>query len=304
MTAWRRSEPRDLRPFFGADQLGRVLDGAAVRLRPGEEPIEGPRIVLDQGDLERAEVTILPALRQDELLEVLAHRAACYALAITLRDPMFMHRLRSRTWPISEPLPEVVPISESDLRIFGHGRAIEIGLSLCLAEDCAPEPGWPSVTGSWIARKRFVLGIRSNRSAFDIQPLTEEVRKLNRLAPGALVFAEILGSIAEPTEEGGAFATVYLAESILAALHAERKDPSLNAVVEAEIVAAVLSAIVPELDEVADVEKGTPMARVLDQLGGNLPMELDQFRDLARDPQRLRAVIHDRVGLVSMLEKL
>jgi hypothetical protein len=52
------------------------------------------------------------------------------------------------------------------------------------------------------------------------------------------------------------------------------------------------------------VEPDTPLERFLKQLGGGDAMSLDAFRVLAEDPQRMRATIHDRMGVVSALEKL
>lgn len=304
MTEWRRSEPRDLRPFFGVATLERVLERAAIRLRPGDEPIDLPRIVLRTGDFEEVDVSVLPRLDTEAIVTALGKRAGSFALILKLRDPMFMHRAVVRSWSFEEVPPAEIPLEAGLLRQFGHDTNVEVSLSLSLVADRDPEPGWPVAVGSWVAKKTFLLGIRAGRSAFQIEILTPEIRKANQLPDGTMVFAEVEGSVDEVVQEGASFATVYLAEPIHAALNAERKDTALKAIVEAEIVTAVLSAMSRDLDEVTEVASETPLARVLEHLGGNVPMPLDQFRALAKDPQRLRAAVHDRTALIVDLEKL
>lgn len=307
MREWRRSEPRDVRPFFGARPLEEALDGAAIAMRPREDPIADESVALQLGDLDDDEVTLFPRLSNEAVLSTLGDRAESYALVVTLRDPTFKRRALWGTWSAAGEMPETILISAETLREFGHGREVEIALSLCLTADRDPEPGWPSTTGGWIARKKFSIGVHTQRSAFDIRPLTEEIRKANKLPDGALVFASLGGvPLDERVEEGEAFAVCYLAESVLAAMSSSREGSALNLVIGAEMVAAVVSAIAEEgnLAELEAVEPGTPLERFLRQLGGEEPMSLDRFRRLVDDPQRMRATIHDRIGVVAGLEKL
>ena len=306
MKTWRRSEPRDLRPFFGVRALEDALDAATIRLRPDDDPVADESVRLELESLDDADVALAPGLVADDLARVLGDRAASYALVVTLRDPTLKRRERWRTWPATGEMPAEIALPAETLRRFGHGREMEIALSLCLVEDREVETGWPSVTGAWIARKKFSLGIRDQRSAFDILPLTEEIRRANRLPDGALVFASLEGSLDRPLDEGGSFATCYLAEPIVAAMSSSRDGSALNAVVAAELVAAVATVIAEEggLEDLEAVEAGSPLERFLKQLGDGETMSLDAFRELARDPQRMRATIHDRMGVVGALEKL
>jgi hypothetical protein len=306
MNAWTGTGTRELRPFFGAQSLEKALDEAAVRLSKGAEPQTEESIDVALSEVEGAGIELLPSLNAQHIADVLADRAGDFALILTIRDPMFRRRVRTQRWSLAGDIPSSIEIPAAIIRKFGHGQRIEAALTICLSADRAPEAGWPSIVGSWIARKKFSFGIRTQNSGFDIQPLTAKIRAANKLPEGALVFADILGDIAAPMEEGESFASCYVAPKVFEAMQADRNGETLNAIMQAEIIAAIISRIGEDLRDrdSEDHDPRSPLAKVLKKIGGKEPMSVAAFRSLLNNPGRLRAVIHDIVGINAYLEKL
>jgi len=250
------------------------------------------------------EIAIFPNLDEELIRESLGGRAADFALTLTLRDPMLKRRKRVESWPCDGPLPTRIEIDRSDVSAIGHHRSLDLTLMLCMSVDRPVEAGWPSLQGSWLSRKKFSLKSPRQKATFDIQPLNDDIRRGNDLPAGTLVFAEVTGSLNEPLEEGESFATVYLAEDVYAAVNSPRSTHELSAIIEAEMILALIGAISDDLDTVDAVLERSPLFSLLSALGGKNPMTLKEFKRHAGKPQALRARVHDEIGIVDQLRNL
>src|SRR4051812_38287612 len=62
---WRRSEPRDVRPFFGADPSD-ALKAAAIRLFDGDSPSQSTSFRVEEVDFIRLQATLFPNVSLSE----------------------------------------------------------------------------------------------------------------------------------------------------------------------------------------------------------------------------------------------
>jgi len=308
MSKWRRTQPKDLRPFYGCRSIYALLDNAQVRIGGDGERNFGPNVSVEPAQLTGTDVTIFPEVNSKILADELGSAANLYALVLAVRDASFKRRLLERRFAVPHEIPETITLEADRVDELAHASQLEFSLAICLTETREGPPGWPLSVGTWLASKSFCLRKQPDkRLGFDLQALSQEIRNAHGLPENSLVFAELVAPVDTVLEEGESFATCYLAEPILDALRSNRETNALNSVVEAEVIAAVLTAIRTEVDDGEarwEPEPGSPMASVLERLGKSRALSMSEFRDLSADGQKLRAVVHDRLDTVRDLEKL
>lgn len=305
MKAWRRSEPRTVRPFFALHALEGALDNTVLLVGERETEIEDDVVQLDPADFDGLHVAICPKLDGDKVRSTLGSRSERVVLLLSLRDPMFKRRLVHRKWPVDKKLPERILLDSALVQEFGHKRELHATLALVLDADVQPEPGWPRRRGAWIAKRAFKLKLRSVKSTFDIRKMTKAEAKAWTGFTGALIHVEYNeGRILEEPDDENPLATCYIAEDVYERMQRPSDGPLLQAFVMTEIVAAVLGHAAKDVEEATEVPKGTPLATILEQLGADTPMSLMALKGIVRDPVKLRAAVHDRTDLVLQLRNL
>lgn len=305
MIAWRRTEPRTARPFFAVSSLQDAFDNTGLVIGDQEEAIFDDSIQLDPADFDGLELAILPNLDTAKIKEVLGVKAASYSFVISLRDPMFKRRKIQEKWSLDGSIPSRIPLPQEIVGDFGHKREIDVTMSLVLNKPLDFEPGWPSHMGSWIAKRTFKLKLKSIRSTFDLRPMSKVEAKAFTGSAGALLHAEVEADLlATELEEGQTFATVYIAEEIYEAMQRATDGPLVQTLVMSEIVASVLADAAQEISEMTSAPKGAPIHTILEQLGQNQTMPLDELKKVVTDPIKLRALVHDRTEFVKHLRSV
>lgn len=304
---WRRSVPKTVRPFFGSSEIENCLHGVGVRIgRESHDLVNNPQITVEPEVLAENAIEIVLGIDRSDICTVLGEAASSYGLVLTIRDPVFKRRVVRNVWPMTASLPESIELPPEELLKYSHQVRTDISLTICLLEAKEKRPGWPSVVGGWVAKRRFSLHVPyPQKSGFDIRPLTDEVCRLNRLSDGTVAFAEVEADVNSQLEEHDTFATCYLAPSILSAMRADRRDSALEKLIELEIVVNIATAIGKEVDTDTEVVDGSPLEKILQRLGtDDSQMSVERFCDLLSDPQRLRGFVQDELNLVQVLEKL
>lgn len=305
MKAWRRSEPRTARPFFAVQSLEEALQSTVLLVGEREKEIEDNVVQLDPADFDGLHVAICPRLDVEKIRATLGERSNGVALMLSLRDPMFKRRLVFHRWPLDGELPERILLDSGLVLEFGHKRELHATLALVLDADVDPAPGWPHRRGSWIAKRNFKIRLRSVRSTFDLDKMTKQQAESWTGFSGALLYVEYNdGRLIEEPDEESPLAKCWIAEDIYEGMQRVTGGPLLQSFVMAEIVAAVLGHAANDIAEATEVPKGTPLAAILEQLGGNTPMPLKTLQEIVRDQVKLRAAIHDRTDFVRQLRSL
>jgi len=223
---------------------------------------------------------------------------------MALRDPMLKKRVTKNTWNIEE-IPNEILLDEDEVLRFGHRRELHITLALALCKSIEPNPGWPTKKGDWIAKRSFVIKTNTMSSAFDLRKMTADEAKLWTGFRGALIHVDYIdGRLLEEPEEDSPLATCYIAEDVYDSMQRATEGPLLQSLVMTEVVAGVLLAAGEDIEDATDVPKGVPLERILNHLGADKRMGLDQLKSIIRDPLKLRAAVHDRLDVISQLRSL
>ena len=305
MKAWRRTEPRTARPFFAVSSLQGAFQDAGMIVGDEEEPFMEDSIQLDPADFEGLELAIAHNLDAAKIKNVLGDRASFHSLVVSIRDPMFKRRKIQERWPLSGPIPDHIPLPKDIVAEYGHKREIDISMSIVLDRSVEAEAGWPAHVGSWIAKRTFKIKLQSIRATFDLRPMTRTEAEIYTGSPGALIHADVEADLlATELEEDQTFATVYIAEEIYEAMQRATDGPLMQTLVMSEIVASVLADAAHEISEMNAAPKGTPIYTILEQLGTNSPMPLEDLKKVVKDPIKLRALVHDRTEFVKHLRSV
>ncbi len=302
---WTRSEPKTLRPFFGATGLEDILEEASIELRRGDEPLTEEKRVLDAAQMQDLDPILRPCLDADGLTEALGPRAGDYELVVTLRTPQMFRRELVGRWRCDGELPQEITFDDprllSDARVTGHAI---IGITICLSKAVSPEEGWPASPGAWVARKTFDLGIDRRQSTFSFDPLTEEERQARGL-PERTAFVVDAEDLNQPIQEDEPMARVLVAPALLDALRAGAMPAAAQAILMGEILDALLDAKAGEIASATEVVEGSGLERLLGWASGDRePMALRQFAEICKSSERRRAFVQHRTDLARNLEAL
>lgn len=305
MKVWRRTEPRIARPFFAMASLGSALQEASLLVGDKETEILDDVVQLDPADFEDLYVAIQPNCDADRLRGALGDRSERFSLILTIRDPMFKRRLVHEHWNVAENIPCRIPLPRDIVHEYGHGRELHISIAVALTGEPPNEPGWPDHKGAWVAKRTFKIKLRSIRSTFDLRPMGPEEAKARTGYAGALLAVDLNDSLlATELDENENLATVYIAQEIYDAMQRATDGPLMQNLVIAEVIETVLAEAAGEIVELEEAPKGTPIATILEQLGQDGPMPLRSLKEMVKDPERLKALIHDRTGFVRELGKV
>ena len=223
MKSWRRSEPREFRPFFQAWDLEDALNAAQLVVA-GEEVDSATDVVpLDAERFRDLEVGLRPNVDAEALADRLGARANSIALVVTIRDPMLKRRVLREKWNFSGGLLEEYCLGSDLVEKFGHGRELQVTLALALDEDLDVEPGWPHIRGQWFSKRRFIIKLRSIQSISSVEPMSPELALKLTGSRGALVGVDYYdGQLEIEAEEGTHIAKCYVAEDVYKAMHASK----------------------------------------------------------------------------------
>lgn len=303
MKTWVRSQPRVLRPYFGAQAASTLLYEAELVLKPGEAPTLDRRVVLDEQQMESVSPRLYPKLIEEQIDTVFGDMRSEFDLVVSLRTPQLLRRELVAHHPLSDGAPSWIDVAYERLRDGKLTGLFELSISICLSRDVDLGAGWPSQKGSWVARETFTVGLDRRQSAFRILPLTKAIIESLKLPNGTFVYVDDIEDLNVVYAEGESCATAYVAEQVLLNAAAGR-SPAVTSLIWSEIVCAILSADGSGIAEAQEVTSGSPLEAILEYLRPNRAMNLAELKKLIVDPVLLRAAVHDSRRLVKDLERI
>lgn len=302
MNAWVRSQPKTLRPYFGAEAAAELLAQTELVPGVGDEPLRDERLIVDDARMAAMTPTLHLHLDEAQLDAALGERRSAFELVVSLRTHQMFRRELVARYSLAHTAPETIEIPPALLHDAKRSGLFEVGVAICLAGDRPPEPGWPTQVGAWVARRRFVIGLDRTQSAFRILPLKQDMIDRWKLPQGTFLHVVIDRDLNAVLDEGDTCATAYVAERLLGKASAGK--PALAALIESELICAVLTAPDNGLDSADTVMPGSPLAAILTGLREGAPLTLAELKHLIAEPARLRATVHHGSDLVRELEKL
>jgi len=304
MNEWVRSQPRTLRPFFGAQAAETLLDDAELVLKHGDAPIETRRLVVDESQMSEMAPRLYPKLSEQRIEDVFGDRRSAFDLVVALRTPQMLRRELVTRCPLGNDVQECIEVDQEFLKDAKLTGLFELSVSICLARDMDLGIGWPKQLGSWVAREVYTIGLDRRQSAFRILPLTDELIANFGLPKGTFVYVEDIEDLNTVYDEGESCATAYVSEKVLRNSSTGKSGAAVAALIWSEIAFAILSSPLNGVHDAQDVTNGSPLKAILENLRADRALTLTELKKLIKDPIRLRAAIHDSRGLVKDLEKI
>lgn len=298
---WKRTEPRDARPFFLVSHLDDLLDRAFLMI--GEQQFEPAKttIPMDSETLWDSDILVYPEMDDEELAQAFEGFEGQLTLTLSARDPMLKRKvLLDKAFPLEQPISSL-SVSNETIKKFSHDREVRFTLALALASDIDGKDGLPDKAGQWVAKKAFTLSVPQRITNFNIHPMLPEQAKRWLGSEGALVYVEYQeGALAVEAEEGCPVAECFVAKSLLDRLGG-RNSQTANAIISEEIIYRILLDAAGEIRALSEVPEESPLSSVLSQLGAPRDMSLSRLKQILDEPYKMRAMLEDRFNLINAI---
>ena len=297
-TAWHRTEPREVRPFFTTANAENALDDSGIRLFTNGDTSRESSFDLEEIDFQKLDPMVHAVLVDPTAWMPPGFSAQDIELVLIAKNSFLKRSEVVARCPLAEPVPTDYPIDAELLARLGGGRNVQITLALCLAADRPPTPGSPFVPGHWLARKTFLLRSRTMPALFDIQTRTDEAWKTAGYPPKTFFSVEYAGGIAGEMEDGSSVATVYIHIDAHNKMVNQPVGEVLQPILGSEIILSIVTDSKLEWMDLEEFVPSSPLATLAKALGDGEPMPLEKLKKLANDPSRLRAVLQDHLSVV------
>jgi hypothetical protein len=301
MDNWHRAEPREVRPFFESISAERALDGCGIQLyEDGEISLE-TSFELDEIDFQKMSLSV--SVKVPDLKTWIGDQLSPAELELVLfARHGFLKRSRIvNKVKLSDKLPTRWEIDGETLVQLGGGRNTHITLAVCLAEDRSQKPGSPFIPGHWISKKTFLLRSRTMPTLFDLRIRKDEDWIAAGYPAKTYYAVDYLGGIDTELDEGASVATVWVHADAHAKLTTSSLSESMQPMLASEIIFSILLESFHEWKEQTQAVAESPLANLLQKLGGEKPMLLTDLRMLTSKPSLLRATLQDRLSVLASL---
>jgi hypothetical protein len=293
---WHKSAVRDVRPFFGAASLERILECADMRLFEDAEFTPEPAHVVEPQHLRKLALSVRPnfdvdsidggSLQLDELV-----------LAVTVVQPFLKKTCVVAAVPLSDGLPKEIEIGDEVLNQIGGGGTANIDIALCLSKELPKKPGSPFLLGHWLAKKTFTLRPPKVAEEFDVEPMDDEGWKRMGLPAKTLYHVQYFGGMNEPATKDRQMAKVHVhidAYNKLAVESNQRIARPALSMLAAEISCQLLEQSATEWENDDEATPNSPLAAFLKRLSQVQACDLAKLKAWVKEPgtPALRAALH------------
>ncbi|MES3056622.1 hypothetical protein O6V14_13385 [Sphingomonas faeni] len=300
--AWHRTEPREVRPFFETAKAEDALDDSGIRLFAGGDTFLDTTYDLDEIDFQKLDPAINAVLVDPALWMPEGLAAGDLELVLIARNSFLKRSEVVSRCSLAQTVPTDYPIEQELLAQLGGGRNVQFILALCLAAERPPVPGSPFVPGHWLARKTFLLRSRTMPQLFDLQTRTDDAWITAGYPAKTFFVVEYSGGIAGEMEDGSSVATVYVHVDAHNKMVNSQAGEVLQPLLASEIIVSIVTASRADWKDLNEVDASSPLATLMKQLGDSEPLSLEEFKTLANEPSRLRAVLQDRLSVVRSIK--
>jgi hypothetical protein len=253
----RRSESRVLRPFKGLTKIEKLFEKSTITV--SDKPYSAGSIILPQAVFEECSYKLIVGFKLDELRSAVDDTGIPYvdtALVLvsrgrTLRTMhvQFVHHLRN------DNLPDEIEFDvKGQLLLFKDKAGFISTFALVLSRTLPQEVLSPFLTGTWLGRSRFVVGLQLDPSAISPQKLTKEIRADRKLGEDTLSFIDISPDALEVDNLTDAV-TIYLDEDALSLLQTEPYSP-MAITVQTQLACDVVSQLLIKISGLAIAQYG------------------------------------------------
>ena len=293
---WRKSATRDVRPFFGAASLERLLEGTQIRLFEQDAFSDATSFTVDDADLAKLDIAVHPNI-DEAVLEGGSIGRDELVLVTSVLNPFLKKSRVVQKALLAAEIPEEVVVGAEILEELGGGRNATIDVALCLSKQLPKHPGSPFLRGHWISKKTFSLRAPVPTEEFEIEEMDDDGWKVRNLPAKTLYLVDFFGPMNEPASKDQKIARVYLHSDVyhkLASARTERLATPIMVFLAAEIACELLCASYSEWGDADNVAPRSPLDAFLKRVNRVTPCTFDKLKELVRESgaPRLRAILH------------
>lgn len=299
---WQRTEPREIRPFFGISKAEDALKNSGIRLNEDSDISQDTTFDVGEDDYRSLAPIIIPSVANPQLWLPEQLSPSDVSLALIVRQPLLKRTEVVARYRLDEQIPDELEISEDMLARYGGGRNLELTLALVLDADREPSPGLPFVVGHWFARKIFQFRSTNNPALFDIRTRNSEEWIEYQFPENTFYSVEYQGGIEAPQEEGAvSIATVFVHADRYDALVDTKLGNAIQPLWASEIISQILTESLSDWEALSEAPEGSPLANLLKKIGTSGKMPLPELAKLTRSPARLKAQLQSKLSVLTAL---
>lgn len=288
------------RPFFAIAELEHTLDGVELLIDDQSYSYE-TEIPIEETVNQESPIVIKANLDLVELEKVLSKRLGDFALLLSARSPKFKRRKLLDSWSLVNEIPETILLEDYDTVGYEIENELDLTIAIALAKRSDPCVGWPHQKGSWIAKQTFSFREKKERSTFDLRPMSPQEAENYTDFSGALIHVKIDGDLFDdelPKDDMSPI-IAFVAEDVYGAIVRNPTSP-LQEILESEILSDVLIKCTEEIQSANRLSKKSPIGGAIEKL----KIPLQEIQEYLRTPDRVKALIHDRLAISDSLSKL
>lgn len=304
-SSWHRSEPRDVRPFFDVARAEDAVLESKIRLFEGAAPSNDALFDIEEPDLQRLKLVVLPNIVPVEQWMPSGYTADEFGLVVLATNPFLRNSTVIIEHSLAETLPAHVEIDHDTLVELGGGRNLNVTIAVHLRADRPPSPGRPFVVGHWLSRKDFAIRTPNTGRFFDVRLRTDEEWIAAGFPAKTFYHVDYHGGICEQTEGDARIATIWVHGEAHNRMSSDRLGDGIQKIIAAEIVVQILRESIEEWQEVPDSEipARSPLAMVLKKLSPGSLITVADLKALVDGSRKdhLRPMLQDEAGLVRSL---
>jgi hypothetical protein len=294
---YRKSESRDVRPFFEAATLDECLRDTRIRLFEGHDFVPGTSFSIDEQDVPRLAPTLDLRVTEAALSSAPVSRSDL-VLAVTAVNPFLKRTCLVRRVRLDEEIPKEIAVGGDVLGQLGGGSHLTIEIALCLATNLAKAPGRPFMQGHWLSRRTFDLRPPKPTDDFDVEATDDDGWTALGLPAKTLYHVEYYAGFNEPATKAQPLAKVRIHSDVhrrLATDTLSKMSRPMMAFLAAEIPCQLLAASLPEWKDAETPQPRSPLDAFLRRLRRLKPgCTLGMLRTWVETPgmPHLRAMLH------------
>lgn len=314
----RRSESRVLRPFINLSGLENIFKG--VQLRVGDDFYPSGPVVIPQSNYQQQSYSLKMNFKIEDLRREVETTGVPFvdtALVLvsrgrTLRtvNIQFIHHLRNSKL---EDEIEFELSGENRELLFRDRRGFISTFALVLSRTLNEEPLKPFLTGTWLARTKFIVGPQIDLTSIAPQELTKEIREKEKLGERTLFYVKFNETLMDETNIFDAM-QIYLDENVLKML---QNDPfseishAYQAQFAVEVIFQTILQVSNNLQEESgqesgflDLPEGSGVQSFIEKISDTLQIaEVDLFKRFRQNPSHFHAMIQHSLNLQKIIDK-
>jgi hypothetical protein len=299
---WHRSEPREIRPFFGSVLAKDAVADSKIRLFDDREPTADMQFDIEEPELQRLHPLVYPILVSPARWMPDGYEAGEFGLVILATNAFLRQSAVIKEIPLNRSIPESIELPLDIMEDLGGGRNLTITGAVHLRADRPPAPGQPFVVGHWLARKDFALRMPSEGRFFDVQFRSDEEWRRFGFPEKTFYAIDYHGGICDPMDPESSIATVWVHEDCYTRLSTDRQG-GIAKFLACEVIVQILQESFEDWKDLESVDPASPLARVLKKIDRNNPISIEELKSLVVGSRKnqIRALLHDDMGLVRAL---